>query len=211
MLRNKPGTLLNEPVSLATSGGSRRQSIKAMQAATAPISKKAARQPKCCPTTVLSGTPITVASELPTMTMARPLAFIPCGVMRTTMGVVMDQNTACALAMQMRASIRVVKLGARAESTCPAMNTTNRPISSLRRSTRAVSAVSGKESRATLQAYMATRSPVKASVSPRSLAISGSSPMGRTSVVTNMKAARAREKTGTQRRLPSGVLIEVMI
>jgi len=36
-------------------------------------------------------------------------------------------------------------------------------------------------------------------------------PDGRTSVVTNMKAASTREKTGIQRRPPSGVLIEVII
>ena len=69
----------------------------------------------------------------------------------------------------------------------------------------------GSENSATHQAYTAMRRPVKASVSPRSLAMVGSRPMGRTSVVTKIKAASARESTGTQMRLPSGVLIVVII
>ena len=102
-------------------------------------------------------------------------------------------------------------MNAKAESTWPAMNTPNRQSSSLRRSKRAVRAVRGSDSKATTQAYTATRSPVKASVSPRSAAISGNSPMGSISVVTKMKAARASVKTGTQRRLPSGVFMVVIV
>ncbi|MNR40676.1 hypothetical protein D3C85_1589880 [compost metagenome] len=65
---------------------------------------------------------------------------------------VIDQKMACAKAIPIRLITSTVKFHARNDNTWLAINNTNRPISSLRRSTWLVRSIKGSDINATTQA-----------------------------------------------------------
>ncbi|MNW10634.1 hypothetical protein D3C71_2078880 [compost metagenome] len=71
-------------------------------AATAPMAMKVVRQPSNSPTTRPSGTPSTMATEVPTASRLSAWAFLPSGARRTASEAVMAQKIACASATPTR-------------------------------------------------------------------------------------------------------------
>ena len=90
-----------------------------------------------------SGTPSTMASELPrnTSPVARPAC--PGGASRAVTGPITDQKTPCASAQISRVSVRMVKVGANVAAACDTAKIAMVTASSTCRGTRMVSAVSG--------------------------------------------------------------------
>ena len=77
---------------------------------------------------------------------------MPGGATRIASEAVIDQNTECASATPAREMTSVVKFQATAVSTWLAINSTNTPISNLRRSILLVSSMHANEAAATIQA-----------------------------------------------------------
>ena len=163
-----------------------------------PITPNVVRQPQYCPNTVPMGTPNTVASDEPVMIKLKALACLPLGASLTAMGMVIDQNTACAAAMPKRATNKLVKLHAIAANTWLETNNTNKHNSNLRRSNRAVSMVNGKDKIVTAHAYTVMINPVWETDMSKLLAILGNKPTGTNSVVLKIKAATAKAVTANQ-------------
>ena len=117
-----------------------------------PMAKKVVRQPKYCPTMRPIGRPSTIASAVPVAIRLSACARLPAGARRIASDAVIDQNTAWAKAIPTRLMTSTVKFHAINDSTWLAMNKTNRPISSLRRSIWLVSSMNGRDISATTQA-----------------------------------------------------------
>lgn len=79
--------------------------------------------------------PKTIASAVPVAIKLNACARFPAGAIRIARDAVIDQKIACAKATPMRLITRTVKLHDKNDSTWLAINTTNRQISNLRRST----------------------------------------------------------------------------
>ena len=96
------GRLLSEPALLLGHCGRTYQRSISTKKAAAPMTKKDSAHPKRCPILVPSGTPRTVATMVPPITAAKPVARLPAGAMRAASGFMMDQNIECASATPMR-------------------------------------------------------------------------------------------------------------
>lgn len=99
------------------------------------FNEKVIRQPKYWPTMRPRGKPKTIASAVPVAIKLNACARFPAGAIRIARDAVIDQKIACAKATPMRLITRTVKLHDKNDSTWLAINTTNRQISNLRRST----------------------------------------------------------------------------
>ena len=146
------GRLENDPARLlGHSGRVKKISTKTAMAA-APMMKNDSCQPKKWPRLVPIGTPSTVATMVPPMTLASPRARFPCGATRAARGVMIDQNTECESATPMRATRSVPKLVTHGTTKWQTANKKSRNKRSLRRSSLAVSTVKGSDITATTKA-----------------------------------------------------------
>ena len=146
------GKLAAEPTSLLGSFGKIHHTIIIAKSAAAPIVPNVIRHPSHCPIIRPNGSPSTVASALPMDSSPKALVCRSLGATRTTRLAVIDQNTACASAINARPANSMAKLCAITDTACPPIKITNNAINSLRRSIRAVTSMAGSDKIATIQA-----------------------------------------------------------
>ena len=175
--------------------GSRRYISTISPKAISAISPKVVRQPKACPIMRPSGSPKIIAIDVPNDSQPKACCRLPLGATRITKAAVSAQNSACDRAITVRDSSRISKFQAHTDSTCPAMNTANTPISSFLRSIFAVSSMKGSDISVTTHAYTVIISPTCDTGRPKLWPMSESRATGMNSVVLTTKAAQANTST----------------
>ncbi len=156
------------------------------------INRKAVRQPAACPKAVPSGVPKARPSVLPLNITASPFATSFAGTVRLTYGASVDHMSPWAAPLRTRASSAIWKLGAAARASVPTRKAPKVAVRRRRRDIRQVNRESGMTVTTMTSEYTATRRPAWPSDIPKSWPISGSSPTGSSSVVTDTKPAEAR-------------------
>ena len=148
------------------------------------MSAKGIRHPNCSPSQVPSGMPITGASAEPIEIFATTRPRTAGGNNPVAIGKMIDQKSACESAVSSRATRRTSYVGASAVTAAPTAIRPSVVARTSRRGSRRVSLASGIDVRTTTAAYPVTRRPTSERERPRSAAITVSSPIGSTSMVT---------------------------
>lgn len=213
--RSRPPAPVSVLASAGTGVAGRRTARSAAAAApsTTAVPTSTARQPTSSAAAVPSGTPTMPAAVGPTSTIDTALPRCRSSTSEAAYGTRSDQRSPWAAAATIRATTTTAYPGASAASNEAAALTSTAPTITSRRGRRRVSRSRGRPRVATVNAHAVTSSPTLPRETPRSSAITGSSPAGRSSIVTVAKAAPARVSSAVQVRpvIPGRVVVCAML
>lgn len=170
------------------------------------ITTNGTRQPACSPSHVPNGMPRIGASAVPIASRATTRPRSSGGKRLVAIGGAIDQNSACEIAITSRPPNSTSYVGAAAESAVATVRTASVPPSTKRRGRLVVSRASGMEASTTTAAYPVTRRPIWERDRPRSSAITVSSPIGSTSMVTKENVETPRNTSAAVARRDERVM-----
>ncbi|GIP40153.1 hypothetical protein J31TS4_34330 [Paenibacillus sp. J31TS4] len=170
---------------------------------TATMRRNAILQPKCCPTNVPSGTPVTVATVRPENMMEIALALRSSGTKSAAIVEPIDINRPWERAEMTRAASSTPILEALAAKLLPAINTIMIESNNVFRDTVDVSDVKTGAPKVTPSAYRETVRPAVVTGTCKSPAINGNNPTLINSVVPMANALTARARSANVLRFLS--------